>query len=496
MVTLEKILPAPKATEKLAASLAPYLVAGDVILLKGELGAGKSHFARALIRALGCQQQHLPSPTFTLVQTYDDTRLPVAHADFYRLNDPSEVAELALHCFIEHGVLIVEWPEKAPADMFPPRALTITFTDIGPDGRMATLSGEDSWAPRFGFFAPEMRRASTEHGRQAYLQKQSGRKGDVITPVSVDASFRSYWRVRLPEGTRILMDAPPPMENLALFIDIGKHLSRIGVHVPHVYNADLKQGYALLEDLGDTTFYRAIQEGASTQTLYEKAVDVLVHIALADHFAVKDYTTTMYQDEACLFTDWYMPRINEHATYTACRRQFRELWLPLVEHIRAVPKTAVLWDYHCQNLMLLSPVGNTPTKTSRVENIADVGVLDFQDARLGPVSHDLASLLYDVRFDVPETLHDLLIRRLVDGLDGAVTLDAFTLSMKLSTIQNLLRIAGVFTRLAYRDGKTNYLTYMPRLWRHLDKLLATTPEADALRKFIDKNTPTTRELSA
>lgn len=487
MSVLEKILHSPEETAKLAHQVARFLLAGDVILLKGSLGAGKSFFARSLIRALGCRQQHIQSPSFTLMNTYDDTRLPLAHVDLFRINTVEEMADLALEPFFKHGVVVIEWPEKVPMDSFPETALHISVDDRGGEDRLFTLEGK-SWEKRLGFIDESLRRPSTEKGRANFLTEITGRKGDVISPVSADASFRSYWRVRLPEGNRIIMDAPPPLEEIDRFVEVDRHLARIGVHVPHIYQVDSQKGYALLEDLGDTTFYDAIQKGANVQQLYERAVDVLIHIAKSDRAPVANYSLEMVQNEACVFTDWYMPIANREATHTADRRIYRALWEPLWEKIQKTPKTTILADYHCQNLMLLGPLDDE-------RDINNVGVIDFQDARIGTVVYDMVSLLYDVRYDVPKALHELLIKRFVDGLEGAVTMEDFMVAFRLMGTQNLLRIAGVFTRLWKRDGKQNYQNYMPRLWRHLDEFLSYR-ETETIRTFLEKHTPVARELSA
>ncbi len=496
MIELVKHCPTPEATTQLAADIAPYLLPGDVIGLQGYLGAGKSHFARSLIRALGSKQKHMPSPTFTLIQTYDDTRMPVAHTDFYRLAAPDEADELNLEPFFKHGVAIVEWPENAEHVM-PKDTLWIHLDDDGA-GRRVTLKGE-GWDKRFGLFATECRRASTEKGRMNFLEEITGKRGQLVTPVSEDASFRSYWRVRAEEGTRILMDAPPPIEDLPRFVELGKFLESIGVHSPHVYNVDAKKGYAMIEDMGKYTFFDAMAKGADMKTLYEKAVDVLIHIANNTRGPVPTLSRNDFLAGASVFTDWYMPITNGHATHTADRQQFRDIMGSFYETVMAVPHTTMLSDYHSQNLMLLGKpkdVTEGSSKPTTLENIADVGVLDFQDARVGPVTYDLASLLFDVRFDVPDDMHDELIDRLLDGLDEKIDRKKFMTAMNLFQIQNLLRIAGVFARLAFRDGKKHYLDYMPRLWAHYDKLIDRTPEAAPLVKFMNKKTCCSRELKA
>ena len=480
-------LPDPQATDALAERLAPHLMPGDVLALTGYLGAGKSHFARALIRALGSKQKHLPSPTFTLVQTYDDTRLPVAHADFYRLGDPSEVDELNLSAFVEHGIACIEWADNAP-HICPERTLWVhleDFTEGGHNGRAITFKSEDEgWQRRFGFFTPELQRPVTERGRHNFIEQVTGKKGLVITPVSADASFRSYWRVWLGEDSRILMDAPPPMENLGRFVFIGKYLTGIGVHAPRVFEADLEKGYALLEDFGKETVFDKIAQGADGLGYYEAAIDVLVHVAKKQKADIPEQPLGQWLDEACLFTDWFLPQATGRATHTADRRQYRKHVTDIFEAMPQVPKTTMHKDYHCQNLMALA----------EGEGISSLGILDFQDARIGPVSYDLASLLYDVRFNVPAHYHGILIQRFAEGFEGIDATDLH-LAVKMIAFLNLLRISGVFTRLAYRDGKKSYLEHMPLLWAHLETLLETTPELETLGAFINKHLPSKKELA-
>ncbi|MDE2135470.1 MAG: tRNA (adenosine(37)-N6)-threonylcarbamoyltransferase complex ATPase subunit type 1 TsaE [Alphaproteobacteria bacterium] len=133
------------ATEALGARIAAGLRAGDAVALKGDLGAGKTTLARAILRALGVAES-VPSPTFTLVQTYETPCLVVCHYDLYRISNPREVDELGLEDALEDGVALVEWPENA-GNRLPHDALTIVLTATGAESRRADVAGPARWAP-------------------------------------------------------------------------------------------------------------------------------------------------------------------------------------------------------------------------------------------------------------------------------------------------------------------------------------------------------------
>lgn len=481
---LTKTLTTEAATQQMAAQLAPYLVAGDVIALSGDLGMGKSVFARSILRALGCREAHIPSPTFTLVQTYMDTRLPTAHVDLYRLEDPQEIDALDLGDFLNHGVTLVEWPEKAP-QVLPANTLHISFKAVDDTTRTLTFSGK-GWEKRIAFAERSLARPVTPEGRLDYARAATGEAIDDVAIVAADASFRSYWRIQTSQGSRILMDAPPPLEDVVPFAQVSAYLNSVGIHAPAVYHTDTVKGYALLEDFGDTTMFEAMKRGDNMTALYEKAVDILIHLAKQKPADVPAFSTQMYQDEVSLYADWYLPVVHGGATEPALRQQLRDMWLPLIAKINKTPKTTIMGDYHCQNLMVL-PNGLDDT-------LACMGVLDFQGARVGTVAYDMVSLLYDVRFDVPADLRGHLIRRYVEGLDGAVTMEAFMTALRLSGVQNLMRIAGIFTRLQHRDGKAAYGRYMPRLWGHLSELLAH-PDCASVREFLGRYGPAELETA-
>jgi len=131
-------------TEELGRRIASFLTAGDTIALEGDLGAGKTTLARAILRALGVTGE-VPSPSFTLVQQYDTPRLKIAHCDFYRIEDPAEIDELGLEDAVKEGAVIIEWPQRAP-DRIPADALAIHIEILGENDRAVQFSGPARWA--------------------------------------------------------------------------------------------------------------------------------------------------------------------------------------------------------------------------------------------------------------------------------------------------------------------------------------------------------------
>ncbi|KAA9006803.1 tRNA (adenosine(37)-N6)-threonylcarbamoyltransferase complex ATPase subunit type 1 TsaE [Histidinibacterium aquaticum] len=140
------LLPTPEATDALAARLAPRLGPGDVLLLEGSIGAGKTHFARALIRARLGREEDVPSPTFTLVQTYETEGPEIWHADLYRLTGPGEAIELGLEDAFSTAICLVEWPDRL-ADIRPDSALTLSF-EADAEAHRLTLDGPEDWSDR------------------------------------------------------------------------------------------------------------------------------------------------------------------------------------------------------------------------------------------------------------------------------------------------------------------------------------------------------------
>lgn len=285
--------------------------------------------------------------------------------------------------------------------------------------------------------------------------------------LAADASFRHYDRVTRGRERAVLMDAPPPRENVQAFLEVARQLLDLGLSAPRPLRADEAAGLLLLEDLGDRTFTRALAEGAEEAALYRLAIDVLIALHRSwraeDHAGLPPYDDEKLLAEAALLTDWFLPAVRSgEETDPGAREAYLAAWQAVLPAARRVPETLVLRDYHVDNLMLLE--GR--------EGVSACGLLDFQDAVVGSCAYDVVSLLEDARRDIRPKLVEAMLSRYLDafpGLDRA----AFAESYAVLGAQRAAKIIGIFTRLDRRDGKPHYLRHIPRIWRLLEAGLET-----------------------
>ena len=312
----------------------------------------------------------------------------------------------------------------------------------------------------------------------------NGWAGAELTPLAGDASFRRY--IRLTDGARraMLMDGPPPQENVRSWLAVARHLGGLGFSAPRVFAADADAGLAVIEDFGDDTYTRLLDNGGDERALLALAVDVLIALhRIPSHRAIPP-SLPPYDDrrlfaEAGLLVEWYAPAVMAELPEAAVSVYF-DLWRRLLPIARAVPETLVLRDFHVDNLMGLA--GR--------EGIEACGLLDFQDAVTGPVSYDLISLIEDARRDFkPGLAVEMMARYLAafPDLDPA----AFAASAAVLAALRNAKIIGIFTRLAVRDAKPAYLAHIPRVWRLLEGDLAH-PVLAPMRDWFGQHFPAAR----
>ena len=346
-----------------------------------------------------------------------------------------------------------------------------------------------------------------ESARRAFLAAAGW--GDAArAPLAGDASSRRYERLRRGADTAILMDAPPAAEaaacppdadaaarralgynamarlagpDLKRFIAIAEALRRRGLSAPEIYAAEPERGLALLEDLGDDLFARAIPAGADAQTLYETATDLLaaLHAAIPETAAASEvaslaqqkppaplaYDRLALETEITLFLDWYLPHAGGRMGGGAVaspdlRASYLAVWAPALAGLEAAAEVLVLRDFHAENLLWL------PGRAG----VARVGLLDFQDAVIGPAAYDLVSLLEDARRDVAPDLAAAMRDRYCAAraaADSDFETARFRAAYALCGAQRNAKILGIFMRLAHRDGKRRYLDLIGRVRRHL-----------------------------
>ena len=325
---------------------------------------------------------------------------------------------------------------------------------------------------------------SRQAARSEFL-KARGWSSAKSVPLAGDASGRRYFRISQGDATAILMDAPPEPETIEAFLTIDRHLLACGLSAPEILEAAPAQGLLLLEDFGDASFASRLDTGkneADMAQLYAAAIDVLASLHThAVPAGLTTYDTARLADEAALFIDtWVAGRTDAEADTTKlseAHRSFRSAIGPAMEAAWQVPAALSLRDFHAGNLMWLDD------RT----NLQRVGLLDFQDALVAPVAYDMVSLLCDARHDLPEKLVESMITRYLAARPGVDPI-RFQTSYAALGVQRGLRIVGVFTRLAQRDGKPGYLVHLPRVWRQIAAHL-THPDLTALAAWLAEYAP-------
>ncbi len=298
-------------------------------------------------------------------------------------------------------------------------------------------------------------------------------------PFAHDASFRRYYRLTGGAKPALLMDAPPPQENVRPWCKIARHLQGLGLSAPEIYERDEARGLLVIEDYGDDTFPLALKQGDSA-ALYAAAVDTLVALhrtTAAMRVDVSDYDPPTLIEKASLLLDWFMPAIGGGPVSDTARAEYGAAWRAILPLREGVPTTLALRDFFPENIMWL------PARPG----VRRCGLLDFQDASRAPAVYDLVSLLEDARRDVPEKLRAAMIERYLAAFPRQNRAD-FMAAAAVMAAQRHARVIGVFARLWKRDGKPRYLAHIPRVWSLLERAVAH-PGLAPLERWFDMHVP-------
>ncbi len=297
-----------------------------------------------------------------------------------------------------------------------------------------------------------------------------------LQPASEDASFRYYYRLSLDHNTYIVMDAPPDQEDCKPFTKVNRILNECGVNVPIIHNKDLVQGFLLLSDFGNDHYLNKLDHTNAHQ-LYTDAIRTIVSMQLAADITQLDpYDDTLLQREMHLFTDWLLAKhlkleLNDDQT-----KAIETIFKLLEQNALEQPQVFVHRDFHSRNLMLTKE--NNP------------GVIDFQDAVVGPVSYDLMSLLKDcyIKWSQDEVnvwVNFYLNERVSRGAGLGVDREQFQRWFDFMGVQRHLKASGIFARLSYRDGKHGFLKDVPRTLSYIVDLKQTYQELVPLCQLVE-----------
>ena len=301
-----------------------------------------------------------------------------------------------------------------------------------------------------------------------------------INPASSDASFRRYFRIISNNQSYILMDAPPDKENSKPFVDIANILFKAGLNVPKIHQADLKEGFLLLSDLGNNTYLEKLNhENASM--LYKDAYLALIKIQKnADTLSLKHFDDSLLMQELRLFPDWYLKFHKSYEMNDSENTILHSTFDLLIRNIRSHTEVFVHRDFHSRNLMFCDG-----------EHEKNPGILDFQDAVKGSIVYDVVSLFKDAYITwEEEQVIDWLIRywelAKKSGFKVQKDFAEFYRDFEWMGVQRHLKVLGIFSRLNYRDHKTNYLNDLPAVENYLRRACERYRELHPLLKMINK----------
>lgn len=479
-------------TIQIGKDVAMVLGRGDFIGLSGDLGTGKSVLARGIIRHLARDEDfEVPSPSYTLCQSYETTPA-VSHFDLYRISGMDELEELGWADALEAGCILMEWPEQC-FDEIPKEAIHIKIAEINETARTLSFSGNAHLLSRI---------------KRSLLIREFLSDADyrniIRYPLMGDASARSYELISHDDEQLLLMNAPalpdgPPIkdgkpyskiahlaEDVTAFVAIDELIRSKGFSAPAIKAQNLDEGLLLIEHFGD--------EGIIDENRVPIAERYMAAIEFLAAFHACDFTSKVtlksgqvyqipsYDEEAILIEvdlllQWYAPSQSGSKISDEDAFRFEKLWRDYAEKIQTYEKTLVMRDYHSPNILW----------RAQETGLNRIGVIDFQDAVMGPTAYDVASLAQDARVDVSPQLETQLINHYIErrmAKDNAFDEHVFRESYAIMAAQRATKILGIFIRLNERDGKPAYLKHLPRMQDYILRSLQH-PILEPYKKWLE-----------
>jgi aminoglycoside/choline kinase family phosphotransferase len=304
-----------------------------------------------------------------------------------------------------------------------------------------------------------------------WLQESGAELQSDFHNIAGDASFRRYFRVQVNGQSRVLMDAPPPGEDIAPFVDVDRRLRSAGLYAPEIYYSDPVNGYLLLEDLGDD-LYRDLLNKDNADVLFPALFDVLKTLALGtDTNGLPDFDYRKLRRDMDLFPEWYLLKHRKVVQHERLVKTWDDFCTHIIDAAMEQPQCFVHRDFHSCNLL----------KTANDK----IGIIDFQDAVTGPVSYDFISLIWDryiawPRSRIEKWMEDI---RLILELD--MEPGQWRRYCDLMGLQRNFKIVGIFARLYYRDQKSGYIEMIPRFFDYLTGTLRLYPEFEEILRIME-----------
>ena len=285
-----------------------------------------------------------------------------------------------------------------------------------------------------------------------------------LEPLKVEASHREFYRITLADrdaATMVAMSSPPALENNQQFEAMAKVFTRFGVGVPQILAVEPAAGFYLMTDLG-SVHLEDLYDTPQADSALQLAIDELIKIQAVSDVAVPAYTAQRFHDELDIFRQWF---IEAWLQQTFPNGDLQESFTSLVENSQTQQQVCIHRDFHCRNLLVVDH---------------RLGVVDFQDALMGPVAYDLASLLRDCYHRFNEADIARWRARYLECTPLALDPAKFAADVDLIAAQRQLKAVGIFARLQLRDGKTSHLGYIPPVLSHIESIANRYPQLRAL----------------